>query len=37
MVKSCIQLALCICGVSAQGFNQGWEILGKETAFTDSV
>lgn len=22
-VKNCIQVALCICGVSARGFNQG--------------
>lgn len=29
-VKNCIQLALGICGVSAQGFNYGWEIFGKE-------
>lgn len=36
-VKNCIQLALGICGVSAQGFNYGWEIFGKETAFIDRV
>lgn len=37
MVKNCIQVALCVCGVSARGFNQGREIVRKENVFIDRV